>query len=144
MPDDVFWKEWDETYGFGLIDRVVKVKRMFRVSYRTVLHRLAPRYRGPGNIWARFQNEYRRRFGRTLLRDDEPQALAENAFKASVPESLPGSEPEHLSKADFSEDRLSTLVRRGVEAGEISLGRGAEILRLPLIDMRDLAASWVA
>jgi hypothetical protein len=30
------------------------------------------------------------------------------------------------------------------KAGEVSLGRGAEILRLPLVEVRDRAASWVA
>ena len=35
------------------------------------------------------------------------------------------------------------LVRRAVENETISLGRGAEILRKPLADMRELAASWI-
>ena len=41
------------------------------------------------------------------------------------------------------EDRLSRLVRQAVESGEISLGRAAEILRLPLPEMRTLAGAWV-
>ncbi len=143
MPDRVFWKEWEEARGLPLVDRVLKIKRMFRVSYRTVLYRLGSRYEGPGNIWARFQAEYRRRTGSTLLRDDEPAALAEDAFRASLPEGARAGEPEHLSPLDFREDRLSFLVRRAVEQGEISLGRGAEILGLSLEEMRDLASSWV-
>src|SRR5207245_1218913 len=38
MPDDVFRSEWDEARGHGLVDRVFKVKRIFHVSYRTVLY----------------------------------------------------------------------------------------------------------
>ncbi len=143
MPDESFQKEWDETYGLALVDRVLKVKRIFRVSYRTVLHRLASRYRGPGNIWARFQMDYKRRHGRTLLRDDEPDALAQDAYRASFPENSSAGEPDHLSPVDFTQDRLFKLVRQAVEQEKISLGRGAEVLGLSLQDMRDLTASWV-
>lgn len=143
MPDASFRKEWDETYGLAFVDRVLKVKRIFSVSYRTVLHRLAAGYRGPGNIWARFQMEYKRRTGRTLLRDDEPDALAQDAFRASFPEDRSAGEPDSLSPVDFIQDRLSRLVRKAIEQEKISLGRGAEVLGISLQDMRDLTASWV-
>jgi hypothetical protein len=125
----------------ALVDRVLKVKRMFRVSYRTVLYRLSQR--SPENIWAKFQWDYKRRFGRPLLRDDEPEALAHDAFRASFPEHTRAGEPENLSPVDFEEDRLSRLVRNAIEGENISLGRGAEILGLSLKDMRNLTASWV-
>jgi Zn-dependent peptidase ImmA (M78 family) len=143
MPNVSFQNEWDETYGLAFVDRVMKVKRFFRVSYRTVLHRLASHYRGPGNIWARFQMDYKRRYGRTLLHDDEPDALAHDAFRASFPENHSAGEPNHLSPVDFTQDRLSRLVRLAIEQEKISLGRGAEVLGLSLQDMRDLTASWV-
>lgn len=143
VPDVSFRKEWDETYGLALVDRILKVKRIFRVSYRTVLYRLAPSYRGPGNIWVRFQRDYRQRYGRALLRDDEPDALAQDAFRASFPEDRSAGEPDKLSPKDFMQDRLSRLVRKAVEQEKISLDRGAEIMGLSLQDMRDLTASWV-
>ena len=143
MPDGVFQREWEETYGLSLVDRVIKVKRIFRVSYRTVLHRLAPTYEGWGNIWARFYAEYKRATGRSLSRSDEPSALDAVAFDSAAPEALRGHEPDHLSAGDFREDRLSGLVRRAIEAEAISLGRGAEILGLSLMDMRARSASWV-
>jgi Zn-dependent peptidase ImmA (M78 family)/DNA-binding XRE family transcriptional regulator len=143
MPDASFQKEWSETFGLAFVDRVLKVKRIFRVSYRTVLHRLAAGYRGPGNIWARFQLDYKRRSGRTLLRVDEPDALADDAFRASFPEDSSAGEPHKLSPVDFIQDRLSGLVRKAIEQEKISLGRGAEILGLSLQKMRDLTASWV-
>ena len=144
MPDASFQKEWDETYGLALVDRVMKVKRIFRVSYRTVLHRLAPMYKEHGNIWARFQMDYKQRYGRTLLRDDEPDALAQDAFRASFPEDSSAGEPDKLSPVDFIQDRLFRLVRKAIEQEKISLGRGAEVLGLSLDeDMRDLTASWV-
>jgi Zn-dependent peptidase ImmA (M78 family)/transcriptional regulator with XRE-family HTH domain len=141
MPDVAFRAAWGTTSGMPFVDRVLKVKRLFHVSYRTVLYRLAAGFQG--NIWARFQGDYRQRYGRTLLRDDEPDALAHDAFRASFPEVLAAGEPEHLSQFDFPGDRLSRLVRRGVEAGLISLGRGAEILGRSLLEMRQIAAAWV-
>ncbi len=143
MPEEAFRKEWNETYGLPLVGRVLKVKRIFRVSYRTVLHRLAAGGAVPGNVWARFQADYQRRSGRTLLRDDEPEALARDAFRAGFPENLVSGEPEHLSHVDFPGDRLSRLVRMAIEGEKISLGRGAEILRRSIQEMRDISASWV-
>lgn len=143
MPDAAFRREWHETRGLDLVTRVLKVKRIFRVSYRTVLARIAPHYSGPGGIWKRFQTEYLRLHGRTLLGSDEPQALAQDVFRSGFPESRTAGEPERLSPVDFVHDRLSMLVRRAVEGQQISLGRGAEVLGLSLTEMRNLAASWI-
>lgn len=143
MPQEVFHDEWADTLGLAFLDRVLKVKRIFRVSYKTVLYRLAETANLGTNVWQRFQSEYRVRHGRTLMKDDEPDALAADAFQASFPEASKAGEPEDLSCADFMVDRLSGLVRRGVESGAISLGRAAEILGLSLSEARSLAASWV-
>lgn len=143
MPHGIFEKEWGETYGMAFVDRILKVKRMFRVSYRTVLYRLSESNSFGTGIWRRFQAEYQLRHGRTLLKDDEPEALAADAFRATFPESSRAGEPEDLSPADFMEDRLFRLVRRAVESDAISLSRGAEILGIPLTEMRQLSASWV-
>jgi Zn-dependent peptidase ImmA (M78 family)/DNA-binding XRE family transcriptional regulator len=143
MPQGVFDKEWEETYGLAFVDRVLKVKRMFRVSYRTVLYRLSEAGRLGTGVWKRFQSEYQRRHGRTLLKDDEPEALAADAFRATFPEASRAGEPEDLSPSDFVEDRLLRLVRQAVESETITLSRGAEILGISLQDMRQLSATWI-
>jgi len=143
MPQEVFWDEWSEARGLPFVDRVLKVKRIFQVSYKTVLYRLTETAKPKINVWQRFQVDYRARHGRTLMKEDEPQALAADAFKASFPEASKAREPEDLSGADFVEDRLAGLVRSAIETGAISLGRAAEILRLPLLEMRTLAGAWV-
>jgi len=144
MPDEVFRREWSETYGLPLVDRVIKVKRIFRVSYRTVLYRLAPDYKGwAPNIWVHFSTEYRRARGKPLSKNDEPAALTESEFVTAAAEDLGRHEPDRLSSGDFREDRLAGLVRRATEAGEISLGRAAEILGISLKEMRALSVSWV-
>lgn len=51
MPMASFQKEWAQSSGLGLYDRVLKLKRIYRVSYLTVLYRLdemgAPGCLGP-------------------------------------------------------------------------------------------------
>ena len=141
MPEPVFAAEWDDTAGLALWDRVLKVKRMFRVSYRTVLYRLQER--GMSDVWAKFQVAAKVRWGRTLLRDDEPNALAADAFRASTPEFSRAREPQDLVDEDFIDDRRYRLARRAVEQGHIPLSRAGEILDKSLADMRQLAAAWV-
>lgn len=143
MPDEVFWQEWEETYGMAFIDRILKVKRMFRVSYRTVLFRLAQSMQDPTEVWKKFQVAYKRQHGRTLLKADEPEALVVDEFRASSPEALRAGEPDNLSASDFQEDRLVSLVRRAVEDGLITLSRAAEILGFSLREMRQLSAAWM-
>lgn len=140
MPEEAFQKEWSNAMGLGLVDRVLKVKRIFRVSHKTVLMRLhqqeeaAPSSKRP-NIFVRFQIEYKRRNGRGVLKTEEPEGVSCEIFRPA--------EPDRLIDSDFEEDRLRSLVRAAVERQVISLGRGSEILRIPLEDMRELACSWV-
>lgn len=143
MPPVVFLKEWHGTAGMGFVERVLKVKRIFRVSYKTVLYRLKDLGGKGVNVWLLFQQEYKRQNGRTLLREEEPDALAADAYKASFPESRRAGEPDDLSPNDFLGDRLAFLVRKGVEEGTVSLSRGAEVLGMPMREMRALAATWV-
>lgn len=143
MPRSAFESEWHDTYGMPFVDRVLKIKRIFRVSYRTVLYRLSEQTDAPANVWRAFQANYKRQYGKTLLKADEPDALVADAFLASLPEPSCAGEPARLSRADFLEDRLSRLVRKAVEKSSITLSRGAEILDLSLQQMRQLSASWI-
>jgi Zn-dependent peptidase ImmA (M78 family)/DNA-binding XRE family transcriptional regulator len=140
MPEGAFNKEWDEAYGLAFVDRVLKVKRIFQVSYKTVLYRLSLE-RGR-NVWAKFQVAYKSKTGKSLRMTDEPDALSPSSFQQSFPEVFRSQEPDSLSSSDFIEDRLSRLVRIAIENEKITLGRGAEILRLDLDDMRDRVSSW--
>lgn len=143
MPDPVFWREWQETWGLGLVDRVLKVKHIFDVSYRTVLYRLSESKTYGGAIWARFKAAYRDQHGETLLKADEPERLGPERFHASMVESRAADEPRRIGAEHFMDDRLRRLVRSAVDKELISLGRAAEILGVTHIEMRKLAASWV-
>ncbi len=143
MPEPVFDNEWRDTRGLPFVDRVLKVKRMFRVSYKTVLYRLSETHRLDDNLWGRFQGQYRRRHGKTLKLADEPQPVWADDFMASYPESYRAVEPYELSEADFVPDRLARLVRQALEDGHISLSRAAGIMRIDTESMRNMALSWV-
>ncbi len=146
MPETVFRKEWEEAAGLPLVDRVLKVKRVFRVSWRTVLYRVAERFPEDKRyiVWKRFNEEFKRWKGRALLKHDEPHGIAQEVYKDPHGVRPVGIEPAGMEPHDFREDRLSLLVRRAVEKETISLSRGAEILHLPLEQMRELSASWMA
>jgi Zn-dependent peptidase ImmA (M78 family)/DNA-binding XRE family transcriptional regulator len=139
MPEAAFAKEWDETRGHALLVRVLKVKRIFRVSYKTVLYRLVESDRETKDVWRAFQRQHRDHFGKTLRKTEEPKALEKSEFAWNWSRS---GEPEGLSQHDFVEDRLSRLVRQGLEREHISLGRAAEILGLTREEMRKQAREW--
>ena len=139
MPEMSFKKEWADASGHSLYDRVMKVKRIFHVSYKTVLLRLIYDGEAEKSIFGVFQNQHRRRFGHTLKKEDEPQAMTESDF-----DERRADEPDRLSEADCLDDRLLRLVRTGLERSKITLSRGAEILRLSLAEMRQLASEWAA
>ena len=146
MPDSVFWDEWGDSAGLSLYDRVLKVKRVFRVSWRTVVYRVAQRLdpdqqRKP---WIRMSQEHERRTGKPLLKMTEPHGVHEGVFQESPIIAKSSAEPAQLDTHDFKGDRLALLVRRGIESEVISQARGAEILGLSLDDMRRLGASWIA
>ncbi len=146
MPEAVFRREWEEAAGLPLVDRVLKVKRVFRVSWRTVLYRVAERHPEDQRflVWKRFNKEYKRQKGRALLKHDEPYAITREIYHGPHGIRPVGAEPAGMEPHDFKENRLSRLVRKAVEEEIISLSRGAEILQMPLQEMRDLSASWMA
>lgn len=145
MPEVVFRREWDGTVGLPLFDRVLKVKRVFRVSWRTVLFRLSEGMPDPNQrkrLWIHFANAYKQINSKVLLKMDEPQGVGVDAYRALSDLHKAGPEPAGMDKHDFQGDRLWRLVRQATLGGDITLARGAEILGIKLNDMRDLAESW--
>ena len=146
MPEEIFLKEWNDAAGLSLYDRVLKVKRVFRVSWRTVLFRVTQFIPDDkrGFVWQRFNQESKiRRNGRSLLKHDEPEGINREIYKDVCFSSPVGAEPEGLRPHDFQEDRLYRLVRNAVEGDAISLSRASEVLRISLSQMRELSASWI-
>lgn len=145
MPETVFRREWEDTVGLPLFDRVLKVKRVFRVSWRTVLFRLTEELSDPNQrkrLWIHFSKAYQQRNSKVLLKMDEPDGVGVEAYQALSDLHKAGPEPAGMDRHDFQGDRLWRLVRQAAMGGEITLARGAEILGIKLSDMRDLAESW--
>jgi len=144
MPEAVFQRELAEASGLSWYDRVFKLKRIFRVSYRSVLYRAAsglPTARRRA-VWIQFNAEYKRKNGRSLPGTVEPEGLPAEAFFRR-PAEKGAEEPERLDRHDFMQDRLARLVRRALEADEITMSKAAEIMDLDLDEMRELSNSWV-
>ena len=138
MHQEAFEGAWHEARGLAFVERVFKVKQLFRVSYQTVLHRVQDTTSLGKSAWSRFREEYRKPDGSALAKTEEPHGL-----KPPMVEPHTAHEPYRLSQHEFSGGRLKLLVRDGVEKELISIGRGAEILGLDLMEMRKLVASWV-
>ncbi|EIC23603.1 ImmA/IrrE family metallo-endopeptidase [Thiorhodovibrio frisius] len=145
MPQAAFANEWQDAEGLPLLDRVFKIKRVFRVSWRTVLYRVAesePEQKR-ALIWQRFNRAYQQRNGKSLLKHDEPDGIAREIYHGDQAQRSTGLEPARMEKYDFQGDRLWRLTRHAVENDQITLSRASEILRLPLLEMRELSASWM-
>lgn len=131
MPNEGFRKEWNEASGLHFVDRVFKVKRIFRVSYKTILSRLLEDGAVDNTIWKKFNMAYQQRFNRKLSFKEEPVGID-------------SAEPFGMQRFDFYEDRFSRLAREAVEKDRISISRGAEILRIGIEEMQDLLQNWEA
>jgi len=128
MHEQGFASDWAETAGMPFAERIMKIKSIFKVSYKTVLYRLKQKGIVDDRIWLRFQQLYEAKYNKKLSFKEEP-----------FPE---GSVPFGLKSFDFYADRLSRLVRRTVEEEKISISRAAEILNLSSEQMMERIAEW--
>jgi len=128
MPEKGFDLAWVESSGMPFVDRVMKIKTIFRVSYKTVLYRLTQKGVVDNSIWVRFQQLYEEQYKKRLSFKEEP--------------CLEGSEPFGLKPFNFSADRLGRLVRRSLEEDKISISRAAEIMNVSTQQMMKQATEW--
>lgn len=133
LPNEGFLKTWNDAGGLHWVDRVLHVKRLYKVSYKMVLFRLAEsrKQHEKTELFKDFAIDYKKLYRHDLKNHYEPDPVAQ-------------FEPEDLTKKDFIEERFSGLVRKAYEKEIISLTKAAEILELPVVKMRDLALSWKA
>ena len=122
MPRIAFHKRLNEVKGLNFVDVILHIKRIFRVSYKTVIYRLIEEDITDKKMWQMFCYEYKRK----------------RNFDFSG-----HKEPEPLAAIDCIEDRLSRLVRESYEKELISMSRAAEILGKSIIEMRELVNGWM-
>jgi Zn-dependent peptidase ImmA (M78 family)/DNA-binding XRE family transcriptional regulator len=142
MPEEAFRKYLRQVRGLPLVDSVLKIKRIFGVSYKTVLKRFIDEGLADNSVWGRFNYQYQHMYGKKLPFKVEPKGISPNQFGGSFSEDELSREPNKLDPSDFIEDRLRRLVRRALEEQRISMSRAAEILDLDLVVMKELAAWW--
>ena len=123
VPRAGLMKEWEESEGLHWVDAVLKIKKIYKVSYMTVLRRLSQVYPhiDSSSIYRDFAIAYGKRYGHNL----------KNYY-----------EPEPLSKSDLVEDRFANLVKKAYEKDLISFSRAGEMLNLSNEEMRARALSW--
>ena len=144
MPPETFEKEWAEARGLHLVDAVFKMKAIFRVSWKTVVYRLAEQHSDPAKIWRHFYGAYKQKHGRSLGRIEEPAALGADEFNPSPSPALRSSdEPESLYPGNFAKDRLLRLVWRAKQEERISTGKAAEVLGCREQDLLEIESSWI-
>jgi Zn-dependent peptidase ImmA (M78 family) len=127
MPDGSVRKEWNDAFGLHPVDRVMKVKSIFRVSYKTILRRLIDNGVADANIWAKFNFAFQNNSIKSF-------SLKRNHSQAH--------QKFGMERFDFYEDRLSLLTRQTVEAEAISISRGAEILQISIEEMMELLSDY--
>ncbi|MBF0216108.1 MAG: ImmA/IrrE family metallo-endopeptidase [Candidatus Omnitrophica bacterium] len=123
MPSIAFHKRLSEIKGLDSVDIILHIKRVFKVSYMTVIKRLIGERVATNDIYKTFCYRYKER--------------KSFEFKGH-------KEPEPLAPIDCIEDRLSRLVREAYEKELVSMSRAAEILGKSIVDMRDLVNGWMA
>ena len=137
MPDAQFKEEWDRNRGLDWVDRTLKTKRVFRVSWLTVLYRLCEMGAADkSRVFWQFRSAYKAKYDKVIASKSEP----EPGDPASP--TRPNQEPARLSDFDFCEDRFLRLVRVALEKDEISVSRAAEMLAKPVQEVRSMLAEW--
>lgn len=139
VPDEAFQKEWAGSKGLPFVDRVLRVKKIFKVSYMTILNRLfqLEYSRSYKDMLIRFRMEYKAKYGHDLKGHFEPSDTSEMESLPVAPE-----DPQNLDVSDLMEERYARLVREAYEQGLISIGRAGEMLNLSLYQMRTLIKAW--
>jgi len=141
VPDAALEKEWDESKGLAFVDRVLKVKKIFKVSYKTILIRLVQRDSALSlvDLIISFNKDYKAKYKHDLKGHYEPESLS-----SAEAEPVAEEDPQELDVSDLMEERFARLVREAYEKEIISISRAGEMLNLSIDDMRTLVRAWQA
>ncbi|MGO8821890.1 MAG: ImmA/IrrE family metallo-endopeptidase [Desulfomonilaceae bacterium] len=143
MPEQAFGEYLKLSRGLDFVDWVLKVKRVFLVSYLTVLKRLKTMGLADDTIYDVFRDRYHKKYKRRLKRTEEPEGISAGNFGIGAEhKDVSLIEPDKLDPYDFLEDRLCGLVREAFEKNLITAGKAAKILGLSIGEMQGLIGSW--
>ena len=135
MPDSDFISVWNKSANCDFVDRVIRVKQIFRVSYQVVLYRLSE-YVKNNNInfdtWKTFAILYRKKYG---VKIDWKKEVASNLDENS-------KELRALSNQFYSSGRLAELIKKAVDNNTISQNEAADILNLDTREISEFQKYW--
>lgn len=130
MPQDLFVDEWNKTEGLGLVERVQKTKRLFKVSHRTILYRLTTECGYSRDLWDLYVEEYQEEHNRLLENFEEADPpLSWQDFGTHV-DRKKAQEKANLQPDDFSGGRFEGLVLEAVEKEVLTKREAASILKI--------------
>ena len=123
VPDEGLRAAWEDLRGLHWIDAVLRVKKEYKVSCKTILYRLKDIYPAlrERQLDRDFAIQYNERFGHDLKDHYEPEAL---------------------SSSDLVESRFLGHIRKALEAEAITMSRAAGMLDIGLDEMRKRAMDW--
>jgi len=135
LPDEGLRQDWEACRGIHWVDAVLRIKKKYKVSYLTVLVRLAQISRGLAftDLLVDFSVAFKRKYKHDLKDHYEPEAIEGP---------VASTEEDGLSVSDLAGDRFSRMVLEALEKGEISIGRAAEMVGCSLDDMRSVVKDW--
>ncbi len=131
MPGRGFERVWSDGKGLPWVQSVLHAKRVFRVSYKTVLRRLIEEGATDEGIYEKFSFAYGSLYNKQLKFKEEPDGYA--ALR---------DEPSQLQRPDFIADRLGHLVMEALEKDLITASRAAEILGISVSKVRERVEEW--
>lgn len=134
MPEHEFLLEWQKADNCDFVDRVIKLKQIFRVSYKVILYRLNQivQEQNPNfNIWPIFYEQYSKKYNVQLSPKDEMQSLKEN-YK----------ELPYLSNNIYFGRGISSLVKKAYYQNILTIDECAKILDRTNAEMEHLAKTW--
>lgn len=135
MPNSDFISVWNKSANCDFVDRVIRIKQIFRVSYQVVLYRLSEYVKENNidfNVWKTFGILYRRKYG---VKVDWKKEVASNLDENS-------KELRALSNQFYSSGRLAELVKKAVDDNVISQIEAADILNIDTKIVSDFQKSW--
>lgn len=135
MPQDDFISVWNTCTNCDFIDRVIRVKQIFRVSYQVVLYRLSEYVKANNinfNVWKSFGILYRRKYGVVVDWKKEIESeLDENS-----------KELRAISNQFFEGGRLAELVKKAVDDKKIDIDTAANILSVSPNQITSFQKLW--
>lgn len=134
MPQQSFVEEWNKYNNYDFVEKVIKIKQTFGVSYQVVLYRLSEIIRDNNikiNVWKEFNKLYMSKYNVVLDRKNEVIPMNENL-----------KELQSLSSNFYYGRGIAELVRKAYNKEIIDINEAAKILKKPIEEIQNQINLW--